>query len=440
LACSKEGKTMDSSRRGSVTRRWNNSSTRILLGLVVGILAGATLSGGASPTRELLLAISTPVGQLWLDALTMTVVPLVFSLLVTGVGSAASSAAAGSVATRAMLWFVVLLVAACALSATLTTLALAWVPIPGGGGSLRTAGAGAPVIAEAGAWFSGIIPANPVKAAAEMSMAPLVVFALFFGFAASRIDAPLRGSLTTFFEAVVATMLVIVRWVLLAGPVGVLALGFGVGVKMGLGAAGALAHYVLIVVAACLSITLSAYVLVALAGRISPLTFAKAALPVQAVALGTQSSLACLPAMITATGALRTSPGTSEVVLPLAVSIFRAASAAANIAVAIYLAHLHGVALSPATLCVGVMVAAAVSLAAVGLPAQVSFFATIGPVCLAMGVPLTALPVLLAVETVPDLFRTLGNVTTDLAVGRIVGRDRVAANVDEPEWPEVPTP
>ncbi len=213
-------------------------------------LAGATLSGGASPTRELLLAISTPVGQLWLDAPTMTVVPLVFSLLVTGVESAASSAAAGSVATRAMLWFVVLLVAACALSATLTTLALAWVPISPAAAHCSTAGAGAPVIAEAGAWFSGIIPANPVKAAAEMSMAPLVVFALFFGFAASRIDAPLRGSLTTFFEAVVATMLVIVRWVLLAGPVGVLALGFGVGVQMGLGAAGALAHYVLIVVAA----------------------------------------------------------------------------------------------------------------------------------------------------------------------------------------------
>ncbi|MBC7668453.1 MAG: cation:dicarboxylase symporter family transporter [Gemmatimonadaceae bacterium] len=269
-----------------------------------------------------------------------------------------------------------------------------------------------------------MIPANPVKAAAEMSMAPLVVFALFFGFAASRIETHLRTSLTTFFEAVVATMLVIVRWVLLVGPLGVMALGFGVGAKMGLGAAGALAHYVLIVVAACLAITLAAYVLAALVGRISPMTFAKAALPVQVVALGTQSSLACLPAMITATHALRTSPGAAEVVLPLSVSTFRAASAAANIAVAIYLAHLHGVGLSPANLGIGVLVAAAVSLAAVGLPAQVSFFATIGPVCLAMGVPLDALPVLLAVETVPDIFRTLGNVTTDLAVARIVGRPR----------------
>ena len=429
---------MNAPRPGSTARRWNTLSTRILLGLVVGLLSGAALNSQPSATLDLLLAIAAPVGQLWLDALTMTVVPLVFGLLVTGIGSATSSAAAGGVAARAMLWFVVLLVAACALSAALTTLALTWTPIPVGGGALSAPGSGPPVMAEAGAWFSGIIPANPVKAAAEMSMAPLVVFALFFGFAASRIESHLRTSLTTFFEAMVATMLVIVRWVLLVGPLGVLALGFGVGAKVGLGAAGALAHYVLIVVAACLAITLAAYVLAALVGRISPMTFAKAALPVQVVALGTQSSLACLPAMMTATASLRTSPGTAEVVLPLSVSIFRAASAAANIAVAIYLAHLHGVALSPGDLGVGVLVAAAVSLAAVGLPAQVSFFATIGPVCLAMGVPLDALPILLAVETIPDIFRTLGNVTTDLALARIVGRPRDGDQpvADEHEQPQ----
>ncbi len=287
-----------------------------------------------------------------------------------------------------------------------------------------------PSLGAAGAWFSGIIPANPIKAAAETHMAPLVVFALFFGFAASRIETRLRTLVMTFFEAVVATMLVIVRWVLLAGPLGVLALGFGVGARLGLGAAGTLLHYILMVVAACLAVTLAAYGLAAVFGRLSPITFARAALPVQVVALGTQSSLACLPAMITAASGLRTTPGAAEVVLPLSVSIFRAASAAANMAVAIYLAHLHGVALSPATLMVGVLVAAAVSLAAVGLPAQVSFFATIGPVCLAMGVPLNLLPVLLAVETIPDIFRTLGNVTTDLALARVVGRPKDDAAPD----------
>ena len=300
----------------SILTRWNTMSTRILAGLILGLAAGAMFAAQPDARLGPVLAMTAPIGQLWLDALTMTVVPLVFSLLVTGIGSATSSAAAGGVATRAMVWFVMLLIGACLLSACLTTFILAWSPIPVGGEGLRGPANGAPVIAETGAWLAGLIPPNPIKAAAEMSMAPLVVFALFFGFAASRIDPRLREVLISFFEAVVATMLVIVQWVLLVGPLGVMALGFAVGAKLGLGAAGTLLHYVLVVVAACLAIVVAAYGLVAVIGRISPLAFAKAALPVQVVALGTQSSLACLPTMIRAAGVLRTAPGASGVVLP----------------------------------------------------------------------------------------------------------------------------
>jgi Na+/H+-dicarboxylate symporter len=127
--------------------------------------------------------------------------------------------------------------------------------------------------------------------------------------------------------------------------------------------------------------------------------------------------------MIEAADGLGVRKESAGVILPLAVSIFRAASAAANIAVAIYLGHLQGIHLGPGLLLLGALVAAVVSLAAVGLPAQVSFFATIGPVCLAIGVPIELLPLLLAVETLPDIFRTFGNVTADLAVTRIVGRE-----------------
>lgn len=397
-------------------------STRLMLGLVAGVALGAVMRPPASAT---LSAVLSPIGQLWLDALTMTVVPLVFGLLVTGVSAAASNADAGGVTRRAMAWFAVILVGACAIAALLTQQILVWWRAPGGGAALAVAsGTEPPVMAAPGDWFKTLIPANPIAAAAQMQMAPIVVFALFFGFAAARIDGDLRLTLIKLFEALVATMLVIVRWVLLAGPIGVFALGYGVGAKAGAGVVGALSHYVMVVAIACLAITLAAYGIAAVAGRLSPTGFARAVLPVQAVALGTQSSLACLPAMIEATRALRTAPGSAEVVLPLAVAIFRAASAAANIAVALYLAHVHGVAVGPATLAVGILVAAAVSLAAVGLPAQVSFFATIGPVCLALGAPLSALPLLLAVEAVPDIFRTLGNVTADLAVARVVGRPR----------------
>jgi len=202
----------------------------------------------------------------------------------------------------------------------------------------------------------------------------------------------------------------------------VLALAFSVGAQLGIGAAGTLIQYVVVVASSCLAAALLSALIAILVGRLSPVTFARGALPAQIVAISTQSSLASLPAMIEVAPTLGVERAAAGVVLPLAVSLFRAASAAANLAVAIYLGYLHGVVMSPAILIVGALTAAAVSLAAVGLPAQVSFFTTIGPVCIAMGVPITLLPVLLAVETIPDIFRTFGNVTADLAVARLAGR------------------
>ncbi|HEX8553451.1 MAG TPA: cation:dicarboxylase symporter family transporter, partial [Sphingomonas sp.] len=319
-------------------------SARILAGLVLGLIAGAALAG--HPAAGSVMAVAQPVGKLWLDALTMTVVPLVFSLLVTGIVSAADGAKGGSVAGRALGWFAVLLVAACLISAALTTLALSWWPISAEAAALRDTAGAPPAIGTTADWLANIIPTNPLKAAADTAMVPLVIFAALFGFAVSRIEPELRGAIQLFFRGVVQAMLVIVQWVLWVAPVGVFALALAVGARTGIGAAGALIHYVLLVIAACLVTAGLAYVLVAVGGRLSPLAFARAAIPAQIVAVSTQSSLASLPAMIEAAGPLGVGRAEAGVVLPLAVSVFRAASAAANVTVAVYLAHLHAVPLS----------------------------------------------------------------------------------------------
>jgi Na+/H+-dicarboxylate symporter len=395
----------------------NRSAVRILAGLALGLIGGAVVSG--RPLAAPMLAVTAPVGRLWLDALTMTVVPLVFSLLVTGILGAAQDARQDRVALRALLWFAALLCGGCLAAAASTTLLLHLWPV-GDAAALRPVGT-VPVIGGAGDWLGNIIPTNPIKAAAETAMVPLVVFALFFGFAAARVAPELQRAMQTMFRAIAETMLVIVQWVLLVAPIGVFALAFGLGARAGSGAVAVLAHYVVVVACACLLIGVLAYVVVLVFGGLSPLRFAKAALPAQVVALSTQSSLATLPAMIEAAPALGVERNAAGIILPLAVSIFRAASAAANIAVALYLAAVYGVSPGIGMLVMGALVAAAVSLAAVGLPAQVSFFATIGPVCLALGVPVELLPLLLAVETIPDLFRTVGNVTADMAVMRLAG-------------------
>jgi Na+/H+-dicarboxylate symporter len=141
------------------------------------------------------------------------------------------------------------------------------------------------------------------------------------------------------------------------------------------------------------------------------------------VAFSTQSSLAALPAMVEgAQQHLGVPSRVTGLVLPLAVSLFRFTSPAANLAVVLYLASFYGIEPSAAHLVAAVGVAVVVSLGAVSLPGQVSFFASCVPICMALGVPIAGLPLLLAVESIPDIFRTVGNVTADVGVTGIVAR------------------
>ncbi|RZJ94812.1 MAG: cation:dicarboxylase symporter family transporter, partial [Brevundimonas sp.] len=266
---------------------------------------------------------------------------------------------------------------------------------------------------------------NLIRAAAEDGVLAVVVFAIAFGFAATRVRDELRRPMAAFFEAVAETMVVIVHWVLLAAPLGVFALALGVGLRAGLGVAGTLVHYVAIVCLSQIGLIVIIYAVAVIWGRIGLGRFARAVIPAQVVAVSTQSSLASLPVMVErARDGLNVPQTTAGLVLPLAVAVFRITSPVANLAVCLYVAQLYGIELGIGALIAGGLTAFAVSIASVGLPGQVSFFAAIGPICLAMGLPLGVLPLLLAVEVIPDIFRTVGNVTGDLAATRIVqGRD-----------------
>jgi Na+/H+-dicarboxylate symporter len=189
-------------------------SWRILAALLIGLTLGAVLGGNRVAGLDWMLAIAAPVGQLWLDGLTMTVVPLVFALLVTGVATAAESASAGGVARRAVLWFAILLVACSLLTALVCVAILAFWPIAAQASAFGQPEQAVPAMASASEWITGFVPTNPIKAAADTAMVPLVVFALIFGFAITRIDPGLRRLLIDFFRAIVEAMLVIVHWVL----------------------------------------------------------------------------------------------------------------------------------------------------------------------------------------------------------------------------------
>jgi proton glutamate symport protein len=403
----------------------------VVVALLLGLTVGAVSQGSGV---EKIVAAVEPLGGVWLNALRITVIPLVFAMLVTGIVSIADAASTGRLAAKALLVFTLMLVAATvyAILAGLGLLHL-W-PIDPEAGRALLAGIPADTAATVGdaawtdglqAFLSSLAPSNLIKAAAEDGVLGVVVFAIAFGFAATRLETRLRQPLAAFFEATAEAMVVIVHWVLLAAPLGVFALALGVGLRAGVGAAGVLGHYIAIVCLSQIGVIILVYVGVLAFGRIGLKRFSAACAPAQVVAFSTQSSLASLPVMVErARDALGVSSASAGLVLPLAVAVFRLTSPVANLAVCLYVAQLYGVHLSLGALFAGGLTAIAVSVASVGLPGQVSFFAAIGPICLAMGLPIGVLPLLLAVEVVPDILRTIGNVTADLAATRIIaGRD-----------------
>ncbi|HWA21102.1 MAG TPA: cation:dicarboxylase symporter family transporter [Caulobacterales bacterium] len=398
----------------------------VLLALVFGLAGGALIEAEGSVWMRQAAEGLGAVGGLWLNALRMTVVPLVFSLLVTGVASVADAASAGKLTARALGLFSILLVFAALYSLTFTSALLHWWPVDAAAAAkIREAGQTGVVTApppDFGAWIQALAPSNPFQAAASDAILPLTVFALFFAFAATRLAPPMRDTIVGFFRAVGEAMIVVVHWVLLAGPVGVFALALGVGARAGLAAAGTLAHYIAIAVIVTFGITLIAFVLAVTFGRVSIPRFTAAATPVWAIAFSTQSSLASTPAMLEASRRMGVAERVTDLILPLAVAIFRFTSPVTNLVVVLFCAHIFGITLGPQQYLAGVVVSFAASIAAVGLPGQVSFITSIAPICLAMGVPLDLLGVLLAVEVLPDIFRTLGNVTGDLAVTTMLNR------------------
>jgi Na+/H+-dicarboxylate symporter len=402
-----------------------SQATRILLALGAGLLLGIlTASSGLSETA---IAIADPIGGMWLDALRMTIIPLVVSLLITGIAASAEAARASRLAARSVALFFIVLWTSAAIGGLLTPLLLQLFPMPTEAaaalrGALTTTTEKVGEVPGFGAFLRSIVPTNPVAAAANDAILPLILFTSVFAFALTRLPEAPRTQLTAFFRAVSDVMLVMIGWILWLAPIGVFALAYVVGARSGAAAFGALLHYVLIVIAVGLVVWALAYPIAVIGGRVRLMDFVRATAPSQAVAISTQSSLASLPAMLRGAEKLGVPVAASGVTLPLAVALFRATGPAMNVAVAVYVAHWFGVPIGPAQIAIGVAVAATTTLGAVSLPGSISFVTSIGPIGLAMGLPIEPLLLLVAVETIPDIVRTLGNVTMDVAATTAVAR------------------
>jgi proton glutamate symport protein len=399
-----------------------SKATIILLALLLGIGAGIGLEH-----QKIVIDGADIVGSVWLNALQMTVIPLVVSLLITGIAQTAAAANAGKLAGRAVLTMMVILWCSSIMAAVMIPVLMNALPMPeGSADALRVAMAGVETpgpVPPLGDFLRAMIPTNPIASAANSAILPLIIFTAVFGFAVTKVPEAKRKYVTGFFEALAETMIVMIGWVLALAPIGVFALAMVVGAKAGTAALGALLHYVLILSALGVIVWIASFAVAVFAAKQKFVPFFKASMQAQAVAISTQSSLASLPAMLKGVQALGVPAARADVVLPIAVAIFRATGPAMNLGVALYVAHWFGIELTPFQIAVGIAAGATTTLGAVSLPGSISFFSSIAPICLALGVPVAPLGLLVAVETFPDIFRTLGNVTMDMAVTATVARD-----------------
>ena len=401
-----------------------SNATRILLALFIGLALGVFAAAQAPVVGVQIAYWLDIVGSLWLNGLRMTVVPLVVALLVTGIVKSAEAARAGPMAARTVFWVVCLMVISAVLGAVLTPALLSLWPMPAeSAAALRAALTTVPAVAEQPPlrdFIVALVPTNPISSAANDSILPLLIFTLVFAFAVTRLAQEPRAQMAGFFSALADAMVLVIEWVLKLAPIGVFALAFVVGARSGLAALGAVAHYIVTVSIVGIIVGAFAYPIAVFAGKVRLGEFVRQIAPVQAFAVSTQSSLASLPLMLKKAEALGVRESTASLVLPMAVALLRVTGPAMNLAVALYVANWFGVELDAFDYGFAIFIAALTSMGAVSLPGSVSFVTSIAPICLALGIPIEPLALLIAVETLPDIFRTTGNVQMDVALATVI--------------------
>lgn len=400
---------------------FRSTGVQVSLGLALGLALGMLLSRESAPSAATngLLATLDVIGTAWINAVRMTVIPLVVPLLIVGVAGGDDLRATGTVGAKAFGWMLLLLVACALFSATVSSVWFeslvldpeattrlresAKIDVPNADAlSVRT-------------FILSLIPLNPIKAAADGTLLPVVLFTLLYAFALGRVNEGPRAAQLAFFRGMSDTMLVVVRWILALGGIGIFALATVLGQKLGTNVLGAIGFYFMVNIVLHLVATVAIYVIIAVTRRVPLRDFARAMVPASVVGMGTRSSLASLPAMVKgATDVLKLPPTATGFVLPLCASVFKLTSAIYWVVGALFVAKLYGIDLSTANIALVAASSVVLNFSTPGIPSGGMLLQV--PLYTSIGLPVEGIGILIALDTLPDMFKTLLNVTSDMMV------------------------
>ena len=403
-------------------------STRVLIALGAAVAGGFAISASANPSLLRVTDWIAPIGIIWVNAIRMTVIPLVVSLIVTGVASTSNLASIGRMGGRTLMVFGLLLVGVALVIIPIAASVFALLPhatsspvLPMGAaeaaGQIAANGQGASF----GEWLQTLIPSNPVAAAANGALVPLIVFTLLFALAVAQSPERGRDTLVGFFRALGDAMFVLVRWIIAIAPLGIFALVLPLAAHAGPSLVGAMGFYIVAYAGASVGMTLLLYPVVAFTGGIPIRRFARAALPAQLIAFSSSSSIASLPALVeSAEIGLGLSNRVTGFVLPLSVSVFKLAAPVSWTVGALFVGWFYGVPLHARELATIAFAAVFLAFASPGVPRGA--FIMLTPLLVAIGLPPEGVGILIAVDAIPDTFATVLNVTGDLAAVAIVAK------------------
>lgn len=423
--------------------------TKIFLGLVLGVALGAlvNLSGlaDAPPWAETALPALNFVGGAFIRAITMIVVPLVVASLTLGVASLGDVRRLGRIGGKTVGYYL-----ATTAVAIVIGLVLAILVQPGG----RISAASRDLLArefsaearervvlaterpEVWDVLLDMIPSNPVAAAAQGNLLPLIVFVLVFSGAITLLRPERRDAILGPVAAINDASMIVIGWIMRLAPYAVFALIASVISRFGVDVLQSLAMYAGVVVAGLLLHAFGTYgILVALLARLSPLEFYRRIRKVPLIAFSTSSSNATLPVtMKTAEEELGISNGIASFVLPLGATVNMDGTALYQGVATAFIAQVYGVDLGFSELLTIVLTATLASIGAAGVPSAgiVTLILVLQSVGLA-GQAAAGIALILGVDRILDMMRTAVNVTGDLSAAAFVARSEGEALVPRAE-------
>jgi len=396
-----------------------------LLALAAGVALGIALHGSSDPRVERLVAIVAAAGQVWVTAIRLTVVPLMVTLTLAAIVNMSGKASIGALGARTVALFLALFVAAGIVTLIVAAPVVALYPVGAdSAASLRTGSTPPPEVDEnvhLGDSLKSLLPTNLFQAAAKGEILSILLFTVFFALACTRLPPERRDPLGAVFQGLADAMLVIVGWILKVLPLGVFALCLDFAFRSGVRATGVIAAWILIVSGVLVVVTLLLYPVSAFFGRVSMARFARGVAPAQLVAVSTRSSLASLPALVRGGQRHLFLPSSATgIVLPLSVTALKLDCSVGPVVQLLFLAHVFQVPLGAARIASFFAIQLILSFSAAGIPSMGTLRSL--PAYLAVGIPIEAILILNAVETIPDIFKTLLNVTGDMSAAVMLSR------------------